>query len=129
MTVLLRVLVLAVLLGGSFVGWKACQKSRIAFTAEERALIDDVVELYTIRITRSSDAGRAQAMLDSLSLRVAPADLDRRIEQLTLDPARATRLLQAVHDSLLARREAFVDEDAQGSPPVPRPGLEAPTDG
>jgi hypothetical protein len=125
MRLLVLILVSAALVSGSVFGWRSCQHARQAFTPEEQALVDDLVTLYSIRITRSGDPDLARAMLDSLHLGVPTGDLDRRIDRLALDPPRATRLLQAVYDSLEAREAVFIREETQGIDPAPQPGRQA----
>ena len=128
MKLLLPIVLPALLIGGAIFGWRAYDERRQRFTVEEKALIDDLVELYSVRVTRSSDPEAAKAVLDTLQLNFEATELEPQIERLSLDPLRATRVLQAVHDSLRARRDVFFGE-AQGDNPGRLPGQQGRTDG
>jgi len=71
---------------------------------DEQALVDEIVELYTLRILRFTHPDSAAGLRETIALDVDRADLDARLDRLGRDPKRGKALLNAVHDSLEALR-------------------------
>lgn len=104
---LIPALIVLLAAGASVVTWRGCasRSSDPAFTPAERALVQDLLALYRLRITRLQDPERAVSVLDSLDLHLDEAALERELDQLGADPHRGIFLLRAVHDSLDALRD------------------------
>lgn len=73
-------------------------------TEREQALVDEVVELYTLRILRFANPDSAAALRGSMVLDVQEPELQLRLEELGHEPKRGELVLRAVHDSLEALR-------------------------
>jgi hypothetical protein len=128
-TTLVLALVIALVVGVSLTVWRGCSSHRKgpALTAEQQDLVNDMVALYRLRITRISDPEAAVAMLDSLHLALGPADVERALDALAVDPRRSTLVLQAIQDSLQALRgELF--PPTQGTTPRTAEGAQSRTD-
>ncbi|NNM32935.1 MAG: hypothetical protein HKO53_07695 [Gemmatimonadetes bacterium] len=73
-------------------------------TAEELLLVEDLVELYTLRVLRFAQPDSASRRRESLRLNLGDTELEAQIERLAADPVRGHMMLEAVHDSLEALR-------------------------
>lgn len=75
-----------------------------ALTPEEERLVEEVLALIEVRISRARDEDEGRAARDALPELYAPAEIDALIDELSRDPRRGQLVVGAVHESLRARR-------------------------
>lgn len=94
----------------------------------DQEFVDQLVELHRQRLLRVAHPDSAAARREQLAGRIEAAALERRVDALAMDPARAERVLRALHDSLQALRGEFfgigTDEPTGPGPARARPAGE-----
>lgn len=83
----------------------------------EQELVNDLIDLYRLRILRLTDSPDAAALTDSLEGLSGDLDLDPRLIEVRPDPTRAKLVLQAVRDSLRNLRTDFFPPTQGNLPP------------
>lgn len=85
-----------------------------SLTPEEERLVEEVLALIEVRISRARSEDEGRAAREALPELYTQAELDALLDELSRDPARGQLVMGAVHESLRARRVQMLrppDED------------------
>lgn len=103
-----RVLALALFLGAFLSACGGEPDLPTALTADEERLVDEVLQLIEVRITRARDEDEAESKRQALPPLLAETEIQGILDELARHPERGQLVVGAIHDSLTARRERLL---------------------